>query len=157
MYGKFIREMPENVDREKTCNWLSNADIKIQTEALLCAAQEQAIGTNYIRHHIDKSSDNPLCRICGKRGETVHHIVNECEKLAQKEYKGHHDNVARKVHWELCKKNVLEQKEIWYEHDPDSAVVNEKVNLLRDMTVQCDNTIEARRPGIVLEDKKEKS
>ena len=36
------------------------------TEALLCAAQEQAIRTNYIIHHIDKSNDNPLVRLCGK-------------------------------------------------------------------------------------------
>ena len=61
--------MPEKVYREKTWNWLGKGDLKIQTEALLCAAQEQAIRTNYIKHHIDKSSKNPICRMCGKRGK----------------------------------------------------------------------------------------
>ena len=95
--------------------------------------------------------------MCGKRGETVLHIVSECEKLAQKEYKRRYDNVARKVHWELCKKNALEHKDRWYEHEPAVVVENENVKLLWDMTVQCDNIIEARRPDIVLLDKKEKS
>ena len=157
MYGQFIREMPEKVDREKTWNWLGKGDLKIQTEALLCAAQEQAIRTSYIKRHIDKSSENPICRMCEERGETAHHIVSECEKLTQKEYKRRHDNVARKVHWELCKKNALEHKDRWYEHERAGVVENENVKLLWDMTVQCDNITEARRPDIFLLDKKEKS
>ena len=49
--------------------------------------------------------------MCGKMGESVQHIISECEKLAQKEYKRRHDKVAKKIHWELCKKNGLEHKE----------------------------------------------
>ena len=157
MYGQFIREMPEKVDKDKTWNWLVRSDLKVETEALLCAAQEQAIRTNYVKHHIDKNIDNPLCRMCGKRGESVQHIICECEKLAQKEYKRRHDNVARKIHWELCKKNALEHKEKWYEHNPEGTAENEDVKLLWDINIQCDNVIEARRPDIVVIDKKEKS
>ena len=40
MYGQFIREMPEKVDKDKTWNWLVRSDLKVETEALLCAAQE---------------------------------------------------------------------------------------------------------------------
>lgn len=157
MYGQFIREMPEKVDKDKTWNWLVRSDLKVETEALLCAAQGKAIRTNYVKHHIDKSIDNPLCRMCGKKGESVQHIISECEKLAQKEYKRRHDNVAKKIHWELCKKNALEHKERWYEHNPEGAVENESVKLLWDINIQCDNVIEARRPDIVIVDKKEKS
>lgn len=45
----------------------------------------------------------------------MQHIENECEQLAQKDYKGRHDNVAEKNNWELCKKNALAHKERWYE------------------------------------------
>ena len=38
MYGQFVREMPENVDKNKSWKWLSKCDLKIGTEALLCAA-----------------------------------------------------------------------------------------------------------------------
>ena len=58
----------------------------------------------------------------GKKGESVQHLVSGCEKVAQKEYKRRHDNVAKKVSWDLCKKNGLNtrkndmntsQKEQW--------------------------------------------
>ena len=46
MHGQLIREMMEKVDKEKTWQWLSRGDLKVGTEALLCAGQEQAIRTN---------------------------------------------------------------------------------------------------------------
>ena len=126
MYGQFVREMPENVDKNKTWQWLSKCDLKIGTEALLCAAQEKAIRTNYVKHYIDKTSESPLCRLCGKKCESVQHLVCGCEKLAQKEYKRRHDNVAKKVHWDFCKKNGLEHTEKWYEHIPEGVVEMKK-------------------------------
>ena len=104
--------------------------MKIGTEAFLCAAQEQAIRTNYIKHHIDKTSGSPLCRLYGKKGESVQHLLSGCEKLAQEEYKRRHDYVAKKVHWDLSKKNGLEHTEKWYEHVPEGAVENEEVKVL---------------------------
>ena len=156
MHGQFSREMPEKVDKEKSWYWLSRGDVKVETEALLCAAQEQAIRTNYIKHHIDKSIDSPMCRMCGKCGESVQHIVSGCEKLAQKEYKRRHDNVAKKIHWDLCKRHDLEHHEKWYDHIPEGAIENDKIKLLWDINIQCDNVIEARRPDIVVIDKKER-
>ena len=88
-----------------------------------------------------------------EKSESVQHLVSGCEKLAQKEYKRGHNNVAKKVHWDLCKKNGLEHTEKWYEHIPEGAVGNEEVKVLRDINVQCD-MIEARRPDIILIDKK---
>ena len=43
----------------------------------------------------------------------------------------------------------------WYEHVPEGAVENEEGKVLWDINVQCDNVIEARRPDIILIDKKE--
>ena len=134
----------------------SRGDVKVETGALLCAAQEQALRTNYIKHHIDKSIDSPRCRMCGKFGESVQHIVSGCEKLAQKEYKRRHDNVAKKIHWDLCKRHDLEHHLKWYDHIPEGAIENDKIKLLWDINIQCDNVIEARRPDIVVIDKKER-
>ena len=99
--------------------------MKIGTEALLCAAQEQDIRRNYGKHHIDKTSENHLCRLCGETSESVQNLASGCEKLTQKEYRRWHDNVAKKVHWDLCKKNSLEHTENWHEHVPEGAVENE--------------------------------
>ena len=55
--------MSEKVYKNKTWQWLSRSDLKICTEALLCAAQEKAIRTNYVKSHIDRTSESPLCRL----------------------------------------------------------------------------------------------
>ena len=83
--------MTDKVDKEKTWQWLSRGDLKGGTG-------NQAIKTNYIKYHVDKTSESPLCRLCRKTSEDVRHITSGCEKLAQKEYIRRCDNVAKKVH-----------------------------------------------------------
>ena len=157
MYGQFDREMNENVDKGLSWNRVVKSDLKVQTEALIFAAQEQALRTNYIKHKIDKTSENPLCRMCGNKGETVQHLICECSKLAQREYKRRHDNIAKLIHWKLCEKYGLERKEKWFEHCPEGAVENNDVKLIWDINIQCDNVIEARRPDLIILEKKTKS
>ena len=84
MHGQFIREKTEKVDKEKNWQCLPRGDLKVVTEALLCAAQEQVIRTDYMEYHIDKTNESPLCRLRGKKGESVQHITSGCEKLAQR-------------------------------------------------------------------------
>ena len=88
--------------------------------------------------------------MCGKKGESVKHITSGCEKLAQKEYKRRQDNVAKKVHWVICKKNRLEHSEKCYEHIPEGAVENEEIKVLWDIDIQCDNLTEVRRPELIV-------
>ena len=150
------RDTSAKVDKELSWRWLRKGDLKIQTESLLCAAQEQALRTNYLKFYIDKTANSPLCRMCGNKGGTVQHIICECEMLAEKEYKRRHDNVDTRLHWDLCKKNRLKCNVKWYEHEPDSVVENDDIKLLWDFNIQCDNMIEARRPDIAVLHKKEK-
>ena len=83
MYGQYIRDLDKEVDVEKTWWWVKRRDLKPETEALLCAAQEQALRTNYVKFHIDRTSEAPLCRLCGEKGEHITHLTSECKKLAQ--------------------------------------------------------------------------
>ena len=57
MHGQFIRKTT------KAWQWLPTGDLKVGEEALLCAAQEQAIRTNYIRNHISEST-TPVTAPC---------------------------------------------------------------------------------------------
>ena len=83
--------------------------------------------------------------MCGKCGESVQHIVSGCEKLAQKEYKRRHDNVAKKTHWDLCKKHEIEYQEKWYDYISDGAVdKKERVCILVDIAVPVDGRIEEK-------------
>ena len=92
-----------------------------------------------------------------KKSETISHIVSECKKLAQKESKRRHDNVARIVHEKLCGKYNLKRSEKWYEHAPEGVVENEEVKILWDVMIQCDREIKARKPDIVVVNKNERS
>ena len=58
--------MPETVDNDKTLEWTRKSDLKVETEALTFAAQEQALRTNYVKFNIGKSVDSTLCRMCNK-------------------------------------------------------------------------------------------
>ena len=102
MYEQFIRNTHESAGKEKSWFWMRKCNLKLPTEARICSAQEQERRTNYVKYHIDKSFNSPFCRMCGKIGETIGHIVSECSKLARREYKRRHDNNARMVYWKLC-------------------------------------------------------
>ena len=138
LHGQFIRDMEDGVDKEKTWEWLRKSDLKAETEALIFAAQEQSLRTNYVKFHIDKTTNTPMCRMCGKKGESISHIVSECSKLAQKEYKRRHDNIARIIHWKLCDKYGLKKAEKWYEHEPCKVMESRDIKILWDFNIHCD-------------------
>ena len=125
-----------------------------ETESLIMAAQEQAIRTNLIKAKIDKTQQESKCRMCGQSDESVSHILSECSKMAQKEYKRRHDWVGKKVHWEVSKQCGFVVKEKWYEHEPNAVSENNDFHSLWDFEVQTDHEIEARRPDIIVTDKK---
>ena len=74
-------------DLEQSWTWIWKSDLKVETEALIFAAQEQALRTNYLKFHIDKTGESPPCRMCNEKGESVNHVISECKKLAQTDYR----------------------------------------------------------------------
>ena len=95
--------------------------------------------------------------MCRDINETVSHIVSGCSKLARKEYKKRHDNVARAIHWDLSGKCGFDRNEKCYNHVPESVLENENYKLLWDFNIRTDHNIEARSPDLVLVDKSKKS
>ena len=53
MYGQFIGECIDGIDMEKIRRWLQKSDLKPETKALIYAAQEHALRTNYIKFNIN--------------------------------------------------------------------------------------------------------
>ena len=80
-------------------------------------------------------------------------LVSGCPKLAQKQYKRRHDNVVRRVHWELCKKHGLESSDRWYENTPADVVEKDEVELYWHLTIQTDMTVAHNMPVIFLVEK----
>jgi len=80
------------------------------------AAQDQALQTNAIKVKIDKQEGEAMCSMCKNREETVTHIISDCSKLAQLQYKKRHDKVTEAVHWGLCETYHIKHSEQWYHH-----------------------------------------
>ena len=121
------------------------------------AAQNQSIRINLVKAKIDKRQGDSLCRVCRKVDGSIDHIVSGCSKLAQREYKRRHDDLGKIVHWKLAGKCNFEAEGKWYKHEPDSVLQNEDYKILWDFSIQTDHVIEARRPDLVVVDKKERS
>ena len=51
--------------------------LKKETEAMLCAAQEQAQRVNSIKNHIDSQDVSPMCKLCGESSEMVMHLFDK--------------------------------------------------------------------------------
>ena len=127
-----------------------------ETESLLIAAQNNAIRTNRVKVRIDKTQQNCRCSLCGDRDKTTNRIINECSKLAQKEYKTRHDWVSKVIHWEMCKKFKFDHTNKWYMHNPASVLENETHKLQWDFYIKTDHLILARRPDRIVKKKKKR-
>lgn len=152
LHGQYVNRIGDTTTKE-TWQWLINGSIKKETEGLILAAQDQALPTNHQKVKIQGLKGSAMCRMCGQREETVMHIICECSKLAQKEYRKRHDQVCTAVHWKLCKRFDIKVSDKWYDHKAEAVTENENVKILWDFNIQTDRVIEARRPDIVVVDK----
>ena len=126
-----------------------------ETESLLIAAQNNAIRSNHIKARIDETQQNSRYRLCGNRDETINHLKSECSELAQKEYKTRHDWVEKVIHWELCKKLKFNHVIKWYMHNSEYVMEDETHKLHWDFEIKTDHLISARRPDLIIINKKE--
>ena len=149
LYGRFKR-LINNISHKKTWMWQRKGNLKRETESLLIAAQNNAMRTNHIKARIDKTQQNCRYRLCGDRDETINHIISECSKLAQKEYKTRHDWVGKVIHRELCQKLKFDNTNQWYMPNPTFILENETRKLLWDFDIQTDPLISARRPDLII-------
>ena len=86
-----LKRLTGDISHKKTWTWVRYGNLRRKSESLLIAAQNNTIRTNHIKARIDKTQQNSRFRLCGDRDETINHIISECGKLAQKEYKTRHD------------------------------------------------------------------
>ena len=105
---------------------------------------------------IDKTQQNSKCRLCGDRDETINHIISECRKFAQKEYKIKHDWVGKVIYWEMCKIFKFDHTKKWYTQNQAVVLENNTHELLWDFDVQRDHLISARRPNLIINNNKKK-
>ena len=89
--------------------------------------------------------------------ETINYIISEYSKLAQREYKARHDWVGKGIPWEICKKFKFDHIDKWYIHNPAPVLENATHKLLWDFNIQMDHVIPARRPDLIIINKKKRT
>ena len=92
-----------------------------------------------------------MYRLCGDKDETIHHIISECIELARREYKTRHNWAEKVIHWEEFK---LDHTNKCYMHNPESILENETHKLPWNFEIQMNHLISARRPDLVIVNKK---
>ena len=113
--------------------------------------------TNAIKAKVEKQNLSPLCRMCSENNESMGHLVGECSKLAQTEYKHRHDNVARMIHWNIVHSHGLDVSNKWHEHKREGIIENDHVKLLWNFNIQTSTYIQTRRPDVVVVDSDRKT
>ena len=118
LHSRFLKDT-KKVSAETAWQWLKEGQLKKETEAIVCAAQEQALRVNSIKYHIDGQGVLLMCRLCGESSETVIHLSSSCPVLAKSKYSTQHDIVGKHIHWLLLKKYRIPTENKWYSHAPN--------------------------------------
>eukprot|EP00957_Ditylum_brightwellii_P206980 15350889-Ditylum_brightwellii.AAC.1 len=149
LHGLFFQEQAElvQVDLDKSHKWIWNAQLRGKMEAVLCAAQEQALATNNVRLYL-------------KHNETITHIASGYPKISKKKFIPRHEGIAKYLHWCLLKGKGDNVPEQWHKHKTptkkEGKVVefDNRVEMWWNETVKVDRAVEVNHPNIVLLDQK---
>ena len=80
MHSAFMRGTEEVRDNNNSWLWMKKGYLKKEIEGLIMAEQDQSLRTRWVKHYIDRTTDTPKCRMCGKIDESdsdlVHSVMN---------------------------------------------------------------------------------
>jgi len=156
LHGEFVKKVEKGGELAISFQWLKHGRLKIQTEAQIVAAQDQALAVRAVQNRIYGLSVPVSCRVCGLVPEYVDHLLSNCTPLAATMYKQRHDRIASIVHWSLLKRFNQSVSRYYWNHNPSGVVENSAVKVLWDFDIYTDRYLTARRPDIVVIDKCQK-
>ena len=136
-HGQFFKaqEQIEGVDIKMSHLWLQRAQLRFETEVLVCATQEQAFPTNWMKAKVWKMGGSSLCRMCKEHDETIVHVVSGCKMLCGTKYTRRHNNVGKNIHWTILKDMGVRVKDLWLHHLPVPSVTKGSTKVTWDLTI----------------------
>ena len=151
MHGQFARQIQRpGICLESSFRWLKTGHVKGETEALIVAAQDQALRTRYFDKNILHAPIDGKCRLCRTNWETIDHVVSGCSVLAQKEYIHRHDRICTYLHYSILKHFGFSVPDKWYTHVPAAVTQIGEITVLYNEQVHTDRTIPANKPDIIV-------
>ena len=67
-----------------------------------------------------------------------------------------HNWVGKVIHWEMCRKFQFNHTNKWYMYNPAPVLENDSDKLLWDFNIQIDHLIPARRPNLIIINKRKR-
>lgn len=104
---------------------------------------------NLIRKNIDDLEVSEKRAMCGKRNDSITHLIAGCKKLSQKEYRQWQEKIARIPHLKLCQNFGLADEVKWYNQKLEGVLENDVVKILWHFNIQTNHVIQNRRPDMV--------
>ena len=74
LHGACLKDVSEVADMARTYKWLNKSNIRVNTDALIMAAQEQALSTRAVAHKIYHTVQISKCQLCKQHARTVAYI-----------------------------------------------------------------------------------
>ena len=65
--------------------------------------------------------------------------------------------MGKGIHWEMCKKFKFNRTYKWYMHNPGAVLENDTHQFLWDFDIETDPIISARRPDLIIMNKKKRT
>ena len=121
LHGMYHRQIEGVADIEKSYQWLDKAGLTDSTEALIMAAQEQAVSTRSIEAGVYHTRQDSRCKLCRDALETIQHITAGCKMLAGRAYMERHNQLAGIVYGNFCAKYGLAVQRSKWDTPPQMA------------------------------------
>ena len=104
MRGQNIRNLDRQlISEEDTLLWLSNGDLKAETESEIVTAQDQESQTKYYATKLLNTETDSKCRLCQQLDVTADHIISACPILAKE-----HNRMCAQLHFNIYKETGVQ-------------------------------------------------
>jgi len=153
LHSQFWRRLEDIPTPDTMFDWMFSRHLKMTTEGLVLAAQDQALRTRNYEYAVmgSRRHGDAKCRLCREFQETVDHIVSACPVLARSSYISRHDSIVRYVHWCMSRKiGVLDTVKSHYGHPLVPITEHGGWKLMWEFTVPTDLPLKHNRPDIIV-------
>ena len=158
IYKTKVQQSQFYSEQEEECHTWLKQNLHARKTSSIMMMLEQMVETKSWKVSRGLTQDK-RCRVCHERDETIEHIIAGCKVLANSEYLSRHNRalMIMAVNW-AKDYELVDQEMIWYKERWERGMVleNDRGKLIWDFEFNLRKTTTARRPDLILEDKKKK-
>lgn len=161
LHGTFFRTIGEHtLSVRQSFAWLRSNTLRSETEGFLVSVQDGIFNTLVYRSTILKQNiGNTLCRKCGKRPETLNHLLASCPEYAATNYISRHNAALKVLYFHVRFQLGIDEAPIipYTVDDVETVCSNNDYRIYWNFQFATSARIVANKPDLVIEDLKTKN